>query len=383
MPLLRQWRVCCITTMLGLVISSAIVFIITPLYKADVQIVLPLSSTGDPSDRRANQAQQADPFVVRSFSEIIEDNGICQRVIDSLGLAKSAEFAPRATWIDQVKTYLAEHIPFMAPDTGSSEFSPAEIRADALLQDYKGRLKVADNGRSLVLGLSFQAQDARLARESVNAHARFFVEAEVNHYREAAETKSRWMKSEVARMATDMRTAQLALQVGPRDALSAQDQSGAGVAALRMRESIAKTTLDVYATVMKHYQELLADETYRGSDVRIVSAATLPTHPFFPKKILVIPVAGLVSLFLGIGAAGVASALRSRVGAEGQIRELGLPILGTSACTRLDPRAARVARVSSAQALLLGTDPRTPLHNQDHDPSSSNHHGYFGTAVGR
>ena len=95
-----------------------------------------------------------------------------------------------------------------------------------------------------------------------------------------------------------------------------------------MRESLAKTTVDVYASVLRRYQDMLADQNYSGSDIKIVSLATLPMHPYFPKRGLLAAVAALVWVILGVGVAAAAAVLRDRVSLEDWLKVSGQLVLG-------------------------------------------------------
>ena len=324
-PLLKQWKIGVLVALLSFGAACTIITQLTPVYKAYVQLLLPLKLVEDPDNRKSTGPQQADALVAKSFADLIQDNGVARTVIHSLDLEKDPEFQPHRTWltdaIAKVKQFLA------GEDGGVPLFSDKEIASDRVLQDYAGRLKVVAESKALTILLSFQAQDPHLAERVVTAHANAFVQNEVDARRRDAEAKAYWMKAELDRTAAEARDAQVAIQLNPTALTLTRDLSASAVSVLKMRQLQATATQAVYDSVLKRYQDLIADESYAGSEIRIVSAATVPTHPYFPKNLLFAAVAAVLSVLLGLFAAVIATVVRRRISIDAIVEMLGLPIL--------------------------------------------------------
>ena len=324
-PLLKQRKIGVLVALLSFGGACSIITQLTPVYKAYVQLLLPLKLVEDPDNRKSAGPQQADALVAKSFADLIQDDGIARTVIHNLNLEKDPEFQPHRTWltdaIAKVKQVLA------GEDGGVPLFSDREIASDRVLQDYAGRLKVVAESKALTILLSFQAQDPHLAERVVTAHAHAFVQNEVDARRRDAEAKANWMKAELDRTAVEARDAQVAIQLNPTALTLTRDLSASAVSVLKMRQLQATATQAVYDSVLKRYQDLIADESYAGSEIRIVSAATVPTHPYFPKNLLFAAVAAVLSVLLGLFAAVIASVVRRSISVDAIVEMLGLPIL--------------------------------------------------------
>ena len=324
-PLLREWKIGLIVATLSIACVCVVVFQMQPYYRAYVQLLVPPRLVDDTDEKAGLVPQQADVLVAKTFTDLVTDDGTSRKVIRDLHLVQNPEFQPVPNWfLDE----FAKLVRAIAGGDGNGAFSPAELTNDRVLQDYKGRLKAVSESKDLTIMLSFDARDPHLAEKIVTAHARAFVSGEVEHRRSEFDAKVRWMKAELERTALEARDAQVAIQLnaGTVPAFSRSMSAGA-VSDLKMRQLEATGTQTVYESVLKRYQDLVASQNYDGSEIRIVSDATLPTHPAFPKKLLSIAVATLVGAVLGLAAAGTASALRRRIGIERLVGALGLPVL--------------------------------------------------------
>ncbi len=322
---LRQWKIGTFVAIVCFGTACAVVTQLAPYYKATILLLVPLKLVEDPSDRKGSAPQQADIFVVKSFTDLITDDGVSRKVIRNLNLASEPEFQPSPHWLTSTLTKVSR---LLTPEEdGASLFSAEEMAGDRVLQTYEARLKAVSESKDLTIVLSFEARDPHLAERIVTAHARAFVQGEIDHRRADFDAKVRWMKNELDRTAAEARDAQVAIQLSPTALVSSKMMSASAVSDLKMRQLEATGTQAVYDSVLKRYQDMLADQTYNGSEIRIVSEATLPTHPSFPKKLLSVAVAGVVSLIFGFAATGIASVLRRKISIDNLADMLGLPIL--------------------------------------------------------
>ena len=323
-PFFRQWKIGCLVSLASFIIACALIVYIQPIYRAYIQLVLPMKLIEDPANNKSSAPTQADAYVVRSYSDIIKDDGVARKVIDDLHLVANPEFNPAPTRISQALRSISN---LFGSETGSL-FSSTELTSDRVLQDYEGRLKATSEGKALTVVLSFEAHDPHLAQEIVAAHAREFMQGEIEFRRRDAAAKVAWMNSELERATSEARDAQVALQLNPTANTFTKDVSAAAVSAFKMRQLRAAATQAVYDSVLKHYQDMVADQSYQGSEIRILSAATVPTHPYFPKKILFASVGGIISAILGCLAAITAALVRTKADINALAASCGLPVLG-------------------------------------------------------
>ena len=322
---LKQWRIGALVALLCVTAAGVVIMQLTPYYKASVQLLVPLKLVEDPGDRKGTSPQQVDILVVKSFTDLIQDDGLSRKVIRDLDLVRSADFQPTHDVLTDIVDKISRLI--TPKDDGVSPFSAQELTNDRILQAYEGRLKAASESKDLTITLSFEARDPHLAEQIVMAHAHAFVQAEIDYRRADFDSKVRWMKAELDRTAAEARDAQVAIQLNPTALTFSKSSSASAVSDLKMRQLEATGTQAVYDSVLKRYQDMVADQTYGGSDIRIVSGATLPTHPSFPKKLISISVATLISLVFGVFAAGIASVVRRQVSVDNFAKTLELPVL--------------------------------------------------------
>jgi len=115
------------------------------------------------------------------------------------------------------------------------------------------------------------------------------------------------------------------------DALQHQieDQNSAEVTVHSLMSEVAANK-QLYETVLARFKETnVVDEEMQTADARVISAATTPTQPFYPRKNLMIAVAFLVSLVIGIAISVFLEMLDRGFRDVSQIETLtGVPALG-------------------------------------------------------
>ena len=321
-----RWKIGSVAAASVFAAASVYVFTATPLYRAQMQILLPLSAVEDPADRRNMQVTAVDAFVIHSFTDAVKDDGLSNQVVDQLSLVTNQDFnrQPGAlvTFLTNLKAKL------LPSADGPSLFNPEQLKRDAVLHDYQSRLKVVNDSKSLTLVISFDASDPFLARQIVDAHAQAFIQAQVQRRRTESNAKASWMKAELDRSAEEARQAQIAVQLHMSTALGGRDAAADQVTDLKFRQMVATSKQTVYEGMLRRYQDMIADERYEGSGIHILSPASLPTRPDFPKKFLMLSVAAVASLILGMAVAWIVSITRRRETLDESLERLQLNKLG-------------------------------------------------------
>jgi succinoglycan biosynthesis transport protein ExoP len=109
------------------------------------------------------------------------------------------------------------------------------------------------------------------------------------------------------------------------------DQQGEAEVTLRALESEVRANKQLYETLLARFKEtnVQRDELLQQADARIISRATVPGSPYFPKKGVMIFAALVVSLIIGIAISLLTEFLDSGFRSLHQIEALtGLPAIG-------------------------------------------------------
>ena len=299
----RCWLTAFVTTALVLAGLSFAISQLKPLYTSRTTLLLPFTPVTELTVRNGNvSSPQTDPTIVHSYIQVLKDDGICLAVIQQLQLDRREEFNPPPGIVGRMMGAASALI--SKPSAANANEGNRQERA---LQIYKKRLSVYNDGRSLAVDLSFQAQRPDLAAAIVNAHAEAYIAAQVQYRRREAQIKTAWIDRQVEQSAKDLRAAQVALQMHQVTARTASPFSAADESAdLKFRQSIATAKQGVYESLLNRQQIMIAEQRYDGSDTRILSPALAASRPSFPSLALFGPVALLVSLMSGVGAASVA-----------------------------------------------------------------------------
>jgi succinoglycan biosynthesis transport protein ExoP len=108
-------------------------------------------------------------------------------------------------------------------------------------------------------------------------------------------------------------------------AVSASDAQ----AHLRQLEQKAESYKTVYQSFMQHYAEAEQQETFAMTDAHVMSVATPPLAPSYPRKLLVLVISLALGAFAGVGAGMLRESMDRVFRTVGQVREeLGIDLLG-------------------------------------------------------
>ena len=322
----HRWKTALLLAGLCFVAACALIRVMTPFYTASVQIILPSMAVEDPAGRKGLAQTQTDMFVVRGYAEIFQSDGLCLSVIDRLKLDDSPEFAPHPGLVSKAFAEVARLTGRSKPATGP--FSEADIARDAVLQTYKARLKAKNDNKSLVLAVTFEGTDPYLAARIIDAHVAAFVDAQVAYRQKEASIKTNWVKGELEAATVQMRMAQSAIQLHSQRPSPSIEAAANDAADLHLRQVLAQSRQSVYETLLARYQDMLAEQQYVGSDIRVLSKAVVPIKPSFPKPLLFAAIAAFAGLLVGFGATTAMTLLTNRRSIGDAAAAQGVPVLG-------------------------------------------------------
>ncbi|MGP9810893.1 GumC family protein [Rhodopseudomonas sp. NSM] len=178
-------------TLLALVLSLAVVNLITPRYKSEARILIDgrenifLRPTGERDERR----NAVDPEAVTSQVQLLLSRELALEVIKQNKLAERPEFDPVLKGINPLKSLLA------LVGIGRDPFSmtPEERVLDA----YYERLTAYAVDKSRVMVVEFQSQDPELAARVANSIADDYLVLQQNARQAQARSAGQWLSGEI------------------------------------------------------------------------------------------------------------------------------------------------------------------------------------------
>ena len=176
-----------IPTLLAFVGSLVIVNVLPTRYSGEARVLLENRETVYSRPERDNRVTDPaiDPEAVASQVQVVMSKDLALKVIRDLDLAKRAEFDPLAKGIGVLKGVLMAL--GLAPDPRTI---PLEER---VLETYYKRLLVFPQGKSRVISIEFQSEDAALAAAVANKIAEEYLKREVGAKNETSKTTSEWL----------------------------------------------------------------------------------------------------------------------------------------------------------------------------------------------
>lgn len=342
--ILQRWKIGVLVTLVLFAVMVAVIAGLKPRYAAHTLLLLPSTPTTELTQQsQQSTVPQTDPFIIRSYAEIILGDELCRTVIRKLKLTSYPAFQPHESRSHRLLTYIKNDV-LHVKQTNTRKFGSKESDEDTALILYKKRLSAFNDGRSLTLDLAFELEDPDLATKIVNEHADAYIAAQIAYRYNEANIKVQWMKKQLDASAQQLHAAEVALQTHPT-AIGNSAQGADQTAELKSKKAFADAQETVYTNLLNRYNMMAAERNYVGSDTRIVSQAIVPTHPKFPNTPLFVAIAGVVSLIGGCGAAWFSSLFGQTLDAENLGFEVGTNYLGT---VRL-PRARSLSGTGPAR----------------------------------
>jgi len=181
-------------TLLALVVSLAIVNLITPRYKSEARILIDgrenifLRPTGE----RDEQRSALDPEAVTSQVQLLLSRELALDVIKKNKLAERPEFDPVLKGINPLKSLLA------LIGIGRDPF--AMTPEERVLNAYYDRLTAYAVDKSRVMVIEFQSQDPELAARVANSIADGYLVLQQDARRGQAKAAGQWLSVEIEQL---------------------------------------------------------------------------------------------------------------------------------------------------------------------------------------
>ena len=221
----RQRRFVCIWMALTLAPACFAIWNLRPRYRAEALVALDTRQIqfSEMSAVITSPASITDPNFVRSELAILGSDATARSVVADLGLQNLPEFAPvpgrsvrLLTWVATEAralggplTPIAERlddvvvwiIPPMTP----------EARFDAAVRSYRTNMGLSNDGRSYVVGVSFEATNPNLAVKVANRTAEIYIESQSARKDQALARAVRWVNQEVTELSGTLANAESAV----------------------------------------------------------------------------------------------------------------------------------------------------------------------------
>jgi uncharacterized protein involved in exopolysaccharide biosynthesis/Mrp family chromosome partitioning ATPase len=189
--LLRRKRWIIVPTLLALVLSIAVVNLVTPRYKSEARILIDGRENVflRPNGERDQERTALDAEAVTSQVQLLLSRDLAREVIKKNKLAELPEFDPVLRGLSPLKSLLALF------GIGRDPFSltPEERVLDA----YFDRFTAYAVDKSRVVVIEFQSQDPDLAARVANSIADAYLVMQQNARQEQAKAASQWLSGEI------------------------------------------------------------------------------------------------------------------------------------------------------------------------------------------
>ncbi|MFQ8432050.1 GumC family protein [Amaricoccus sp. W119] len=383
----------------GIILALFSVLTTDPTYTSTAQILIE-PKLPQYLQTTSTVSTSLDTAQIESQITVMKSEKITQMVIDQLGLMDNPDFfiLREATLAERLRRFAGailgklglapEPPPFdpLGPTAAAGSGVAGSAGTDPavpVLSDFeRGRIAIdlfAANsdirrvGVSYAVAIAFRSRNPQLAADVANATADSFVREQIETKAAQARQGGEWLERRMGEMRDKMNTAtQIAQEFRARHDYRVQppgarlrngqliydDPAGetSDQPTLEELEVTADTYRQMYESFLRAYTDNLSQQSYPVADARVITAATQPLAPSYPRKKLVLAFGLLAGLMAGVGQAFLRhtldGALRSPRQVEERLRLRCLAALPASRSWRSRPR--RPEEIAEAPRSVLG-----------------------------
>lgn len=213
----RRWGMIAGCTALLTLLAGIVVFQLTPRYVAESTVMLDTRTTKVVDIQAVVSGLYADSAVVRSELEVLRSPALTAKVIEKLDLTKSKVLNPYlhpTSFFDRynpaalVRQLLADpgsQIPMTPEQEKQAEF-------EAVIGVMTGGLNVINDGRSYIIKIRFECEDAALAQAVANAYADLYLAGQLDLKYAATQRATDWLNEQLAGLRDKARDSDQAVQ---------------------------------------------------------------------------------------------------------------------------------------------------------------------------
>jgi uncharacterized protein involved in exopolysaccharide biosynthesis len=277
--------------------GAALVYLIVaaPTYVARAELVI--DTKGAPGDAASVST------IVGSQIAIITSESVARSVITKLGLAEDPEFAGREGTLRGVIRSLSRLI----GERGSeSEPSPMQYAVEA----FDRKLSAKRIGFTYIVEITFESRAPERAAQILNAVADTHIMASMDAKYKSALRSEKWVKERMNELSSRASAAQKAVADyhKNRSDVASADSAVPGtsppqVTDLRELEAAAESATKAYDNFLRmlRYMDAMQQQSLPVFEARLLTEASRPFRPSWPKARIVVLVSIAGGFLLGVG----------------------------------------------------------------------------------
>lgn len=390
----RRWSILILALLLTL-LAVLVVFSITPTYRGTSTVLIEAQQAKYVSIEEVYGLDSGNKEYYQTQYEILKSRRIAERVIDSLNLTALEELnPPKEDSLFSVRDVL---ISLMILDDVSL-FSE-QVR-EAIIERFMERVHVELVKGTQLARIAFDSESPQIAAEVTNAIARAYIDDQMESRLEMTRQATQWLGERIDVLKSNLDQSEKVLQeflvseslvdVGGVSTLTAQrlDELTTQVVGSRQRVSelskrygpkhpkmvAARAELEsaerdlksskreiqdigkkevtlrelkrevainrqLYDTFLNRIKETNEAMELQSANARVVDSAVAPIKPVKPKKMLIVALVFIGSIFLGVMLAFLREALDKTFKSASDVEEkLGLPMLGMLPLIKADKK---------------------------------------------
>ncbi|MDT8263723.1 Wzz/FepE/Etk N-terminal domain-containing protein, partial [Roseomonas sp. DSM 102946] len=194
-------------------LASLVIFNLQASYRSTALVALDTRQIRftEVSATLANPSAPMDSNVVRTEVEILNSDAVAREVVKDLDLVNDPEFLPQPSLL----TRIASRIPFLAgilPAAEEEKPVDADTRLAQVVNAYRNRLTIFNDGRSYVISVSFEASSPADAARIANRHAEVYIARQRAVKDQALASATSWLDREVATLSDRLSQSERAIQ---------------------------------------------------------------------------------------------------------------------------------------------------------------------------
>jgi exopolysaccharide transport family protein len=200
----RRWT---ILAVLATIVAITTIYTLrqTPIYQASASIQIDKENPNILSFKDIYQIETATDDTLRTQFEVLKSRTLARRVIDELKLDKNEEFQPGAP--GAVGSALA-YVRALFSHSSPKEPDPLRPIVDA----YLNHLDVAPVRQARLVNINFESKDPELAARVINAHAKQFIDQNLQFKVDATEAASDFLEQNLVTLKQKLEKAEDQLQ---------------------------------------------------------------------------------------------------------------------------------------------------------------------------
>jgi capsular exopolysaccharide synthesis family protein len=237
-PLMDYWRVILsrrwtVAAILATVVALTMIYTFkqTPIYQATASIQIDKENPNILSFKDVYQIDSTTDDTLRTQFEVLKSRTLARRVIEDLKLNESDEFQPQreaifGSFLDSIKNL----------HSFKNSAAKQSDRLRPLIDAYLDRLDVSPVRQARIVNISFESKDPELAARIINAHAKQFIDQNLQFKVEATEAASDFLEQNLVTLRQKLEKAEDQLQQYSQENQILFTEEGVNTATEKLRQ---------------------------------------------------------------------------------------------------------------------------------------------------